>query len=40
MRQGKEINQKWTGPKTFDICFCMILRSFDRSLISGSESSN
>ena len=31
----KETKQKWKGPKTLDICFSVIFKRFDQSLISG-----
>ena len=37
MIQNKEIQQNWAGPETFDICFCIILSCYDKSLISGTE---
>ena len=37
MRQSKEIKQNWTGPKHFDICFCLIFNCYDKSFISGME---
>ena len=36
-RQSKEIKQNWTGPKHFDICFCLIFNCYDKSFISGME---
>ena len=38
--QIKEVKQNWTGPKNFDICFCVILTTFaklfsiERSLVT------
>ena len=37
MRQSKEIKKNWTGPKYFDICFCLIFNCYDKSFISEME---
>ena len=33
----KDMKQKWKGPKSFDICFPVIFRWCDQSLILGRD---